>query len=58
LTDAELSKLCPQKADKERLAQLMNIVKEATSENEKRQNIINNISNFASVIVKILVKVI
>lgn len=58
LTDSELSSLCPTKADKKKLAELMAIVKEATDENVKRQKIIDNISNFASIIIKIAGKTI
>jgi hypothetical protein len=58
LTDSELSELCPTKLEKERLAELMMIVREATEENVKRDKIIENINVFASTIVRILNKIV
>jgi hypothetical protein len=56
LTDDELRKLFPTKVDKEQLAKLMSVVKGATSENNKKKQIIKNISSYAGIVVKLLKK--
>lgn len=54
LKDTEIDKICPEKADKKALAELMSIVKNAGAENSKKKQLIDNIETFAGVIVRIL----
>ncbi|TAK63641.1 MAG: hypothetical protein EPO24_04015 [Bacteroidetes bacterium] len=58
LTDKELSSLFPKAPDKERLLKLMQIVKGATKENEKQQQLIDNIESLAGTVIKLLGKVV
>lgn len=54
LTDKELERLFPEHADKERLAQLLEIVNSATSENEKALRLKKNIDGLAAVAIRLV----
>ena len=54
LTDEQIKLIAPEKADREKLAKLLSIVKAETDENEKITQITNNIENVAGTIVKVL----
>ncbi len=56
LTEAELQQLFPRKADKKRLAELMSIVRSATSENIKRRKMIENVERLAGTVIKLIGK--
>lgn len=56
LTDTELSDLFPEKPDKEKLIQLMQIVKGATADNVKRKQLIDNIAGLADTVLKVVGK--
>ena len=56
MKDEDINVLFPEQADKEKLVQLMKIVNEATSENEKKLRLINNIEALAGTTVKLLTK--
>lgn len=56
LTDAEIASLFPKKPDKEKLVELMGIVRGAASENVKRKQIIDGIAQYAGVVVTLLGK--
>lgn len=54
LTDGQLRSLFPSKADKQRLAELMAIVAEATAENEKVVQLKRNIDQLAGTVVRLV----
>lgn len=54
LKKEEIETLFPERADKERLGQLISIVKDATSENEQVSKLKDNIENLAGTAVKLL----
>lgn len=54
LTDAELAKLFPERADKEHLAQLLEIVNSATDENEKIVRLKKNIDALGRVAIRLV----
>ena len=54
LTEADLSRLVPTKADKEAYAELMAIVRSRTAELEKAAALQQNIEKFGKVIVRVL----
>lgn len=56
MKDKDVQALFPEKADKENLIQLMKIVNQATSENEKKVRLVNNIEQLAGTTVKLLAK--
>ena len=56
LTDEEIASLFPKKPDKEKLVELMGIVRGAASENAKRKQIIDGITQYAGVVVTLLGK--
>lgn len=56
MKDEDVQALFPEKADKENLIQLMKIVNQATSENEKKVRLVNNIEQLAGTTVKLLAK--
>jgi len=56
MTDAEIKELCPEKADKKKLFQLMSIVKSSASMNERRNKLIKNIGKFADTVITVLKK--
>ena len=58
LKDSELSSWFPAKADKQKLLQLMQIVQSASSDNEKKAELIKNIESVASVVITMLSKVV
>lgn len=58
MTDNEIDDLFPEPIDKENLAELMEIVKSADSENQKVDRIIGNIDKFARVVLKLADKVV
>jgi hypothetical protein len=57
-TSAEIETLFPKKADREELLGLLQTVKSATDENDRRTKIVANIDRFASAVAKITMKVI
>lgn len=54
LTDAEIKKYFPERADKDALLDLLKVVKAATDENEKLVHLKNNIDRFAGIVVKLV----
>jgi len=54
LTDIEISKLFPQKVDKERLMKLLEIVKESTDENDQINKLTGNIKELAGTAIKLI----
>ena len=58
LTAEDINTLCPKKADKQALAELMSIVNSAASENTMKKQLVSNIERFSGLILKILAKAI
>jgi len=58
LTDAEVKKLFPEKADVAKFVELMTIVKSADDKNKKIKQIMDNTEKFAGIIVTVLGKII
>ena len=56
MTDREINELFPSPADKQRLAELMEIVNGAGSRNEKINGIVDNIEHLAGVILKVVAR--
>ena len=56
LKESEIDQLCPKKPDKETLVQLMGIVNGATSENQKKKQLVDNIETLAGVVIRVLAK--
>ena len=56
LTDDEIKKLFPDPADVKKLAELMQIVKQAGDRNEKINNIVTNGEKFGGIILSLLAK--
>ena len=56
MTDREINELFPKPSDKQRLAELMEIVNGAGSRNEKINGIVDNIEHLAGVILKVAQK--
>jgi len=56
LTDDEIMEICPTPADVDRLRELMRVVKSAEDRNTKITKLVDNIDNFAGVIVSMLDK--
>jgi hypothetical protein len=54
LRDSQIARLLPNKGDKEKLAKLMEIVLDATEENEKIASLRDNIEELGSVAIRIL----
>jgi len=54
LKDTELVKFFPTKTDKEKLIKLMQIVQAATSDSVKKNKLVENISDVADTVVKLL----
>ena len=54
LKTEEIIKLFPKKSDKTRLLQLLSIVNDSTSKNQKETKLKNNIEEFAGVVLKLL----
>lgn len=54
LTDIEISKLFPQKVDKERLVKLLEIVKESTDENDQINKLTGSIKELAGTAIKLI----
>ena len=57
MTDREINELFPKSSDKQRLAELMEIVNGAGSRNEKINGIVDNIEHLAGVILKVVAKI-
>lgn len=53
---ARIKELCPEKADKKKLFELLSIVKSSASVNEKRNKLIKNIGKFADTVITVLKK--
>lgn len=58
LTDDEIMEIAPQPLDKEKFAELMSIVKDATKSNEEKAKAIQNINGLAKIAVSLLTKLI
>jgi hypothetical protein len=58
LTDADVKKLFPEKADVAKFIELMTIVKSADDKNKKIKQIMANTEKFAGIIVTVLGKII
>ncbi len=58
MKDEEIKQLFPKKADKKKLIELMSIVKNSTSMNEKRNKLIGNINKFADTVITVLKKLV
>lgn len=58
LTDAEVKKLFPEKADVAKFIELMTIVKSSDDKNKKIKQIMNNTEKFAGIVVTLLGKII
>lgn len=56
LRPAEVRSLFPRHEDKVRLVELMQIVREAAADNRKKRELIENISAYADVVVKLLAR--
>lgn len=56
LTDAEVEELFPEAADKEELARLMQIVNSAAADNDKRAQLIGDVSQVAGAVLKLVAK--
>ena len=56
MNDEDINALFPELADKEKLVQLMKIVNQSASENEKKVRLVNNIEDLAGTVVKLLAK--
>jgi len=56
LKDSEVNALFPSRPEKEKLIQLMKIVRRETSDNVKRRQLIDNIPGLADIVVKLLGK--
>jgi hypothetical protein len=54
MTADQINSVAPEKADKEKLAKLLQIVKSATEDNNKVTQLTTNIGDLASTIVKVL----
>ena len=54
MTDSEINQLFPTRDDKQRLAELMEIVKTAGSRNQKINRIVDSIRDLADVVLKIV----
>lgn len=54
LTDNEIAKLFPARADKERLMELLAVVNDATSENQKISKLTKNIEYLAPAAIKLI----
>jgi len=54
LTDEEIKKIAPSIEDREKLAELMEIVQDDTKSNEEKANAIKNIKGLAEIAAKIL----
>ncbi len=54
LTDTEICQLFPEPSDAKKVGELMAMVKKAGAENEKVNELVGNIEDFAGVIVKLL----
>ena len=54
LTDSDIKKLFPQRADKEKLIELLAVVKESTDENDAINKLTANIDHLAGTIVKLV----
>lgn len=58
LSDADIQSICPEKADKVALAELMKIVDSASSENAKKKQLADNIEQLSVIVLRILSKVV
>jgi hypothetical protein len=56
LTDEEIEKLFPEPADVKKLAELMEIVKNAGDRNQKINQIVSNIESFGGIVFTLLQK--
>lgn len=56
MKDNEINELFPEKADKEKLIKLMQIVNEATTENKRTAHLVENIQDLAGTAVKLLTR--
>ena len=56
MKDYEINELFPEKTDKEKLVKLMQIVNEATTENQRTARLVDNIQDLAGTAVKLLAK--
>lgn len=54
LTDAQIKRLFPTHADKDKLVELMEIVNSATSENSKINRISGNIKHLGSTVIRLI----
>lgn len=54
LTEEQLGKLLPRRADKERLQQLVTIVNSSASQNRKLASLTDNFSDLGAVVLKVL----
>lgn len=54
MSEKEVSLIVPVKADKEKLALLMSIVSESTSENIRAAKLIQNIGDLGEIVVRVL----
>ena len=54
MKNALIKELCPEKADKKKLFELMSIVKSSANMNEKRNKLIKNIGKFADTVITVL----
>ena len=54
MTEEEVRKIFPDPADVKKLAELMEIVKGSTAQNQKINDIVRNIKDFAGVVVTLL----
>ena len=56
LTDEEIKKMFPDPADVKKLAELMQIVKQASDRNDKINNIVSNAEKYGGIILNLLSK--
>ncbi|MCX6150084.1 MAG: hypothetical protein NTX22_06140 [Ignavibacteriales bacterium] len=57
LTEEEINKIAPAKLDKENLAKLIDIVKDATKSNEEKAQAVKSVDQFVSLLISIAGKV-
>lgn len=56
MKDGEIAELFPAQADKEKLVKLMQIVNEATAENQRTARLVDNIQELAGTAIKLLAR--
>ena len=58
LSETDIQSICPEKEDKVALAQLLQIVNGAASDNAKKKQLVENLEQFGVILLRILAKVV